>query len=242
MTQPTPTRGVLYIAFGDYCVAEAVHSAASVRAHNPRLATALFGDRDVPDGAFDVVRRIVPEHFRAKVDFLHESPFAQTLYLDSDTRVVGDVTDVFGLLGRFDVALAHDFARKRRRMSAVMPEYAAIPYAFPEMNGGVVLYEPQGPAAAFLRTWRERFHQYREVTNGWDQASLRVALWESGVRVATLPDEFNVRSAAVRRRVGKMSRTTEPDLLHPRILHWHGLHEPGGVLRRFSAKHRPYDY
>jgi lipopolysaccharide biosynthesis glycosyltransferase len=79
-------------------------------------------------------------HIRAKLDLLAQSPFDESLYLDSDTRVVYDLRDVFDVLDRCDVAMCHDFARKRSTMAQLVPEYAAIPYAFPEFNGGVILY------------------------------------------------------------------------------------------------------
>lgn len=87
--------GLLWIAFGERYVSEAEHSAGSAA---PMLARALLADREPATGVFDVVRRIEPGHIRAKVDFLAESPFARTLYLDSDTRVVGELADVFELL------------------------------------------------------------------------------------------------------------------------------------------------
>ena len=58
---------------------------------------------------------IKPQHIRSKVDFITSSPFKKTLYLDSDTVVVRDITDIFDSLDRFDVAVTHDYARKRTK-------------------------------------------------------------------------------------------------------------------------------
>jgi hypothetical protein len=235
--------GLLWIAFGERYVSEAEHSARSAAAAAPMLARALLADREPATGVFDVVRRIEPGHIRAKVDFLAESPFARTLYLDSDTRVVGELADVFELLARCDVALAHDFARKRQRFAREIPAYAAIPYAFPEMNGGVLLYSRASAAIQFLERWRELFHQWKHVTQGWDQATLRIALWQCDLRLCTLPPEYNVRSAAVRARMAKLARSgAEPALLEPRILHWHGLDRKPRFWSRLSPKYRPYPY
>jgi hypothetical protein len=113
-------------------------------------------------------------HPRIKVDLLHESPFKRTLYLDSDTEVVGDISDLFDLLDRFDVGLAHDFTRKRLRWSRAIPEYSEIPYGLSEMNGGVILLGHGPGARQFLQLWQTYFHRYKVVTRGWDQASLRI--------------------------------------------------------------------
>lgn len=237
-----PSRGVVYVAFGNRYVAEAVYSAHSLRRHCPGLSTVLFTDKPLAETPFDEVKVVEVGHIRAKVDLLAQSPFERTLYLDSDTRVVYDLSDVFDVLDRFDLALAHDFARKRQTMASRIPEYAAIPYAFSEFNGGVILYGRSPGATRFLELWRQRFHQYKDQTQGWDQASLRVAAWESGAQIMTLPPEFNVRSAAVRRRVGKsVAAGTNPGVMVPRVLHWHGLHEEKW-WHRFSPKYRGFKY
>jgi hypothetical protein len=236
------TRGVVYVAFGERFVAEAAYSARSLQQHCPGLPAVLFTDKPVTESPFDDVKLVEVGHIRAKVDLLAQSPFEQTLYIDSDTRVVRDLRDVFDVLGRFDLAMAHDFARKRSTMASRIPEYAAIPYAFSEFNGGVILYGRSPGATRFLELWRQRFHQYKEQTQGWDQASLRVAAWESGAQILTLPPEFNVRSEGVRRRVGKsVAAGTNPGVMVPRILHWHGLHEEKW-WHRFSPKYRPFKY
>lgn len=236
------TRGVVYVAFGDKYVAEAVHSAHSLRQHSPGIPTLLFTDRAPAGAPFDEVRIAQIDHIRAKVDLLPESPFDETLYLDSDTRVVRDISDIFDVLARFDVAMTYDFGRKRLTMASRVPEYAAIPYAFGEFNGGVVLFRRSDAALRFLRRWQELFHQYKDKTSGWDQATLRVAAWQSDARIMVLPPEFNIRSAGVKRRVQKSVRDgSNPGLMEPRILHWHGLHDTKW-WHRFSPKYRPCKY
>jgi len=235
--------GVLYIAFGDSYRAEAIHSAASLKLHSPSLATALFTDVESAEGPFDFQRQIHPVHPRIKVDLLHESPFKRTLYLDSDTEVVGDISDLFDLLDRFDVGLAHDFTRKRLRWSRAIPEYSEIPCGFLEMNGGVILLGHGPGARQFLQLWQTYFHRYKVVTRGWDQASLRIALWRSDARVVMLPVEYNVRSAAHRQRAARRVRSgEEPDTMRPRILHWRHLRTRRLWWRRFLTRARPYRF
>jgi len=236
-----PGPGVLYVAFGERYVAEAIHSVRSLQRHCPGLPTVLFTDKPAPGAPFDEVRVVEVGHIRAKVDLFIESPFDRTLYLDSDTRVVFDLRDMFDVLNRFDVAMAHDFSRKRLTTGSRIPEYAAIPYAFSEFNSGVVLYGRSPGALRLFETWRQRFHEFKDRTEGWDQASLRVAAWETDVRILTLPPEFNVRSEGVRRRVAKsVADGRNPGLMVPRILHWHGLHE-AKWWHRFSPKYRAFN-
>lgn len=235
-------RGVVYVAFGDYYVAEAIHSAESLRRHCPGLPAVLFTDRARPGSPFDEVRVAQIDHIRAKVDLLTESPFEESLYIDSDTRIVRDIRDVFDVLAKYDVAMTHDFGRKRLTMASRVPEYAEIPYAFGEFNGGVILYRRSEATLGFLGRWQELFHQYKDRTSGWDQATLRVAAWQSDARILVLPPEFNIRSEGVKRRVRKSVRNgSNPGCMEPRILHWHGLHDVKW-WHRFSPKYRASRY
>lgn len=183
------TRGVIYIATGRAHVAAACASAASVRRSNPGLGLALFSDAAPADPVFDEVRPILSPHARSKVDHLAATPFRETLFLDSDTRVVGDLGDLYRLLERFDIAAAQrspDPGRLRRAQAADAP-----PAAFPEYNGGVLLYRVGPRVLAFLKAWQACYHARG---GGADQVSLRTALWESDLAIATLPQRFNRRN------------------------------------------------
>ena len=231
-------RGVIYIAFGERYVAEAVYSATTLKAFNS-LPVTIFTDIDTKADCFDSVVLIAPEHKRAKVDFISRSPYERTLYLDSDTKIAHDIADLFDVLDKFDVAAVHDHSRKSNKWSSKIEDYAAIPYAFPEYNGGVLLYKNTPDVATFFDMWRHYFYKNIDITNGKDQASLRISLWNSGVRVHSLPFEYNVRNEAIRRRMKKRSKAKGDEaLLKPRIFHWHGLHENklfAGFRRHYKA-------
>jgi lipopolysaccharide biosynthesis glycosyltransferase len=232
------TNGIIYIAFGRRYVDEAIFSAATVRSFAP-ISTTIFTDIDVKDGCFDTVVKISPEHKRAKVDFLSQSPYDRTLYLDSDTRIMFDISEMFDVLDKFDFAACHDLARKSYHWGKKIPDYDAIPYAFPEYNGGVLLYKKSPRMDAFLESWRHYFYKNRELTNGKDQASFRIALWNSDLSIHSLPFEYNVRPDYFRKRIRKRARQPgEEGLMRPRILHWHDQHK-WNPFKIFSSRYRP---
>lgn len=234
------TNGIIYIAFSPTYVAEVLHSAKTLKAVCD-LPVTLFTDIEVDSPYVDTVVRIKPGHKRAKVDFISESPYERTLYLDSDTEIQRDISDVFQILDKFDVAAVHDHCRKNHRWSGI-PEYESIPYAFPEYNGGVMLYRNNQNVHDFFDLWRSHFYKNIALTNGQDQASLRIALWEADLRLHTLPFEFNVRSQFMRNRMAKRAREPgQEGLLAPRILHWHRLNTHRGLARLLS-KYRPMKY
>lgn len=235
-------NGIIYIAFGKRYVDEAIFSAKSVKVFTS-LPVCLFTDIETKASCFDQEIIISPEHKRAKVDFLSQSPFERTLYLDSDTEIRSDMTDVFDILDRFDIAAAHDHARKLARWASKIPAYAAVPYAFPEYNGGVILYRRNEAVSAFFENWRACFYENRENTNGQDQASFRISLWNSDLKIHTLPAEFNVRNERLRLQLFR--KAAEPGnerLLQPRIFHWHKLNEEKGFLSRLKSRYRPMKY
>jgi hypothetical protein len=184
---------VVYIATGAMSVGAARASAESVRRTNPKLPLALFTDSDhlaVPSvrECFDGAALVSDPHRRSKVDYLAATPFERTLYLDADTRVYVGLDPIFALFDRFDIALAHAHARNRASTNATWR--TEIPACFPQFNGGVIAYRSTPAVLAFMQRWREAFH-VAGVRK--DQVTLRELLWESDLRIATLPPEYNVR-------------------------------------------------
>jgi hypothetical protein len=193
MDQDAPDCGVIFIAAGKFHTDAAVAAARSVRGTNPWLAIDLFTDQ--PDAAkmetgepFDRIVQIGDGHRRSKVDYLPKTRFPRTLYLDSDTRVVADLSSMFELLERFDLAIAHAHARNGGRQTKFWRR--EVPEAFPQHNGGVILYRGEGKALAFMEAWRDAYY---EAGFKWDQTTLRELMWISDLAIYVLPPEYNVR-------------------------------------------------
>jgi hypothetical protein len=216
-------KGYLYIAFGEAFTKEALMSIKSLKRYNEE-PVALFTDREQDEtfkGLVDVYAKIDPKHIRAKVDFISQTPFKKTIYLDSDTLIVRNISDMFDVLDRFDVAVTNDYARKRTKYSKIVPEYSEIPYAFSEVNGGIMAYNDSLASNTFLAMWREYFYKYFKETNGWDQVSLRIALWKSNVRIHHFPFEYNIRSKGNREKQDRFKHEFGEQHMAARIYHLH---------------------
>jgi hypothetical protein len=185
----TPTRGVVYVATGALYADAARRSAASLRRSNPGLPVALFTDQADPGPEFDIVENVPDPHARSKIDCLGRTPFERTLYLDTDTRIVGDLTGVFRLLERFDLAAAQR-PRQPRRVARGRQWRHDVPPQFPEYNAGVLLYRRTPAVLDFFRDWKAA---WLEHGRGGDQITFRELLWASDLRLATLPREYNTR-------------------------------------------------
>ena len=206
-------RGVVFVATGKPAyIALAERAAASVRASCPGLAVDLYTDteRDLP--VFDRVHLLPDPWFRSKIDALQASRFARTLYMDADMLALADFRDVFDVLDRFDVALVHDWFRN----SALHHTFwrKPLPPAFPQFNGGLLAVKRSPGTEAFLADWKAAV---KATDTGRDQISLRELLWDSDLRIATLPEEYNLLWIQ-----GMADWTT--DFAAPRILHSPNFH------------------
>jgi hypothetical protein len=211
-------NGVIFIAAGEPYAKAANEAARSVRAHAPSLGIDLF--TDAPYAAadlFDRVHYIEGAHVRSKVDYIHRTRFERTLYLDTDIRVVADISEMFRVLNRFDIALAHAHARNRKLTRAVWR--VEIPDAFPQMNGGILLFKSTPLVLDLLREWQRAYHAAGFKK---DQVTLRELLWTSDLRLAILPPEYNIRYE-------KYLTFWEEREAVPRILHFAEFHE--GIRR-----------
>lgn len=185
----TPTDrecGVLYIATGEKYVDEVFQSVETLK-READLHCTLISDTEYDHDLVDnVIVRKNPEHRpdnSYKVYNIKESPYERTLYLDSDTHVRTDVSELFGVLDRFDLAVTHAPVRNTDRV-------ADIPVWFPEYNCGVMVFKTTETRRFFDR-WREN---YAAMGNVQDQPAFRKTLFESDdIDFFTLLREYNVR-------------------------------------------------
>lgn len=205
-----PDRGVLYVATGEAHVGAARRSARSVRRTNPGLAIGIFCNAADPGPDFNWTGRVEKAHSRSKVDYIPRSPFAQTLYLDTDTRVLGSLDELFRLLERFDLAIAHVAAPHSRDYQAQWRH--DVPGAFPQHNSGVLLYRRR--AIGFLEAWRAAYHA---SGHKMDQITLRDLLWSCDVCYAVLLPRFNTRRYTWLDHW--FSRQAKPVILHTNRFH-----------------------
>ncbi|WP_238365126.1 hypothetical protein [Mesobacterium pallidum] len=200
--------GVIYVAVGGDYVDLAVQSAESVKRWNPGLAVDLVTDVAQRPEVFDAVHVAPSSHPRVYLECLGAARFERVLYLDADTLALAPFGDLFDIADRFPLALAHDV----RRRSALVKEGGG-PYAFPQMNSGVMLYRQGARMQAFFDAWKARYDALGLLR---DQVSLKQLLWEGELPFYVLPPEFNLRRTT-------LLDAWEPLDADPVILHSHRL-------------------
>lgn len=190
-TAALAARGFVYVATGSGYLEEARRSAQSLRRHHPTIPICLITDRTDGEGApFDLVlsRTDVEQRPIDKLLAWH-APFERTVFLDTDTCIRGDLTALFEVLDRFDLAALQDL---NRGWDYPLP---GVPECFTEFNTGVLAFRPSPAVETFFRRWRCEYDELQrrqpELNVQADQPAFRRTLYHSDLRIAPLPSEFN---------------------------------------------------
>ena len=215
--------GFIYIAFGENYFNEALKSAEILKEFSNYPIHIFTDQKDIGNYAkkiFSSISVVPITHKRSKVDYIHMSPFDNTIYLDSDIVVVDFIDDLFELLKKFDVLATLDTARKRENIAKKIKQYEEIPYAFGELNGGFLAFN-KSIRDNVLNNWPNIFYKYFVETKGWDQPSLRILLWIHNVSLFILPPEYNVRSKDLLSKIKNNKVLLGKNHMKPRIYHMH---------------------
>lgn len=178
------TRGMLYLAKGPTFRTEATRSAEQLASVMPETPVSVVTDGGIDEEPFDeVIRDPTGFELSDKPWALQQSPYERTVFLDTDTYVDRDLSGLFDLLDRFELAVR----RNRDQSHVPPPSKTDVPEAFPEFNSGVIAYRQTRAVRELLRTWEQRCRP----EHGFDQRSFRTALYRSSVRFTPLPNRYN---------------------------------------------------
>jgi hypothetical protein len=171
---------------------EACKSAASVQDHNNHPIT-IITNQDIPDvDVFDSIKK--PENpvytWGDKIRNFLNSDYEETLLLDTDTYICGDLSHIFELLEEYEIAIAEDPYLETAPVDGV-------PDAFPEYNTGVVAYRQTKEIYDLVERWTEYYFQgnrtAKDTEGAGDQPAFRKAIYDSNAKMTVLPTEYNCR-------------------------------------------------
>lgn len=179
-------RGILYIATGERYTREARQSAKRAQEHVD-YPIAIYTDctrivGDVFTHVFEIESKV--EGYHNKIKYMKETPFDKTLFLDTDTYVNSDLSELYKLLETYDVGIAHDPSHNKHTLSSV-------PGSFPEYNTGVLLYNDNSTVSELMETWNEYYTEMGSEYNSKDQPAFRRALYHNEVKFVTITREWN---------------------------------------------------
>lgn len=184
-------KGVLYIAFGDIYQHETRRSMESLRKMSPQLKIAVVTDQvweEDPKPDTFVLREQV-DGWRCKPLYMQETPFDETLFLDTDTLVCRDITGVFDLLQYYDIGV----------------HFSGSPLNLPDLslhtqcNSGVILWKSNEAVKEVFEQWNREYDEAKTLTASRaldargvnDQRYLAIAIARSRARPVQLPSCLN---------------------------------------------------
>lgn len=182
-------RGVIYVATGKGYTNMALASAKTVKEWHPTLAIHLFTDQKTINSTYvDTWSLVKYPNRRSKIEYLQQSPFEETLFLDADTQLIHSLDDIFDWLNRHDVVMAH--AMRRNTFATNQTWKADIPNAYAQFNSGVIVYRNIQKVRQLFAAWQQA---YTETAFRLDQVTLRELCWKSDLSIGVLPPYYNIR-------------------------------------------------
>jgi len=166
----------------------------------PNLPITIYTEYEVEERFFDNIIKIPhkmegfedkdsypTQGFLAKVRYAGMAHYDCNLFLDTDTWVTEPLDDLFCLLGRFDMGVAHDSGRFRHDDT--------IPHSYGGFNTGVILYRRCDAVFQVFQNWWKNYKTNVENDTPWsDQPCFQKAVWDvPELKLVTLPIEYNCR-------------------------------------------------
>jgi hypothetical protein len=234
------TTGAIYILTQDArYVPLALGSLATVKRAMPDLPVTFLSQFPVSSPLIDRVIPVVPtrDGFYDKTRLMRESPYDRTLFIDADIYAVKPFPEMFDLLDRFDCAATHeeyldtDWFHRYPRLD--------IPASFPEFNTGILLFKRSPQMDEVLKKWEALYADYLRQKPDQpinDQPFFRAAIYESDVRIATLPREYNCKF----RGQGYLNGPVK--LLHGHIEYQFDARQLSQAIAALNASERPRVY
>ena len=217
------SSGYIYTAFGETFYQECINSVRILKQFTTYPIHLFTDQENIPEEEkelFYSIKNVPSFHVRSKIDYIYLSPFENTIYLDTDIIIAQSIDDLFQLLNYYPILATLDTARKRDIMSKSIPEYEEIPYAFGEVNTGLIGFNNHAKNNILVR-WPKLFYKYMNQSGGWDQPSFRILLWETKTKIYILPPEYNIRSLELLERLNNSKSKLGKDHMAPRVYHMH---------------------
>jgi hypothetical protein len=190
------SKGVIYIATGKKYLDEAVRSATSLKRHMPNMPITLFSSEEIDSSLFERVIKIEdPKYgFADLTSNYYKSPYVRTLFLDTDTYVCGDFSELFDLLDFFDIGLSHVPNKNGGKFG--------IPSCFVGFNTGVILFKKSEKMNKFFLDWRnmylqtfeERKKNVSDKRGPAEQPIFLKMIYKTNLRIVTLSEKYNFRT------------------------------------------------
>jgi alpha-N-acetylglucosamine transferase len=185
------SSGYLYVANQRKFINEAIVSAQSVKQYS-NLPIALVTTSELVDfeikSFFDqivIVSELKEHTYLSKIIGVQNSPFENTIFLDSDTFVCSDISELFDLMKIVDIATTQEVKKHTHEFSGM-----SFKNIFPEFNSGVIVFRKNEITTNVFKDWLQICIDLKIRI---DMPGLREAILKniSQVKFSIIPEEYN---------------------------------------------------
>ncbi len=189
-----PMRGAIIVAYGTAARREALGCIASLQGTNPELTVAVISDLPLGKAGHLYAPATDRGAREAKLSQYALSPFEQTLYLDADTRVKGDLSAGFAVLDDgWEMAIAYsgrqgrDWLGNCTEADRKLTVQALGTDSSLAWQCGVMFWRHCPAVERLFARWQAEWEKRREM----DQGAFLRALWGAPVRLWLLGKAWN---------------------------------------------------
>lgn len=188
-------NGYLYIAAGEKYINEAVDSAISLKNSNENANISIICNEQKDIKAFDnvIINEIDGKNkfdfFRYKASNIKNTPYENTVFIDTDTFICDNCDELFRLLKYHDICVSYSPADN----SNVLINEKEILNGYMPYNTGVIVFKKNQKVMDFLECWEKIYISRINEYDYNDQRSFMEALIFSDISVYCLHNIYNAR-------------------------------------------------
>lgn len=185
------SRGFIYIANQEKFKAEAILSARSLKRFTSLPITIILTEDLIDDqlNIFDTViinNELKKYTYLSKIIGMGDTPYDETIFLDSDTFICNSIDNLFDLLDYFDFSTTIEAKRHTTKRDDMI-----LKNVLPEFNTGVILYRNNHIMNKIFKNWLSKCLEWKI---SMDMPGFREAVIENheNVKFSILPNEYNL--------------------------------------------------
>ncbi len=192
-------RGYLYVVDGQRWARETLYAVKQLRTLSKLpiciVSSELFGDIQQINEAYEnifilIVEEIKNSNFISKVVGMINSPFENTMYMDTDTYVVYNIDKIFDVLNLCDMAMKIEASNH----TGIYPVNDVYQDFVPEYNSGVVLFKKNEIVQCTLENWKTAIVEQIYSKEYFDMPQFRSTFINVDTKpiIFTLSENFNM--------------------------------------------------
>jgi len=199
------TTGVLYLALGLPHLSMALLSIKTLRKFNKDISVCVLTNVEMPlfvkknDFNIDVWRYLeidTKDSRVIKTSLYDYTPFDKTIFIDTDTVILEDISSALIYLDYFDICIKQknvpypDSVKGRYRLMSGRYMVKDLPH----WNSGVIMFKKNDRVEHFFKEWSERFNKLNYT---FDQIALVESILFSDCKILSLEDRWNFQDVSV---------------------------------------------